>query len=279
MFKNTLITLMMGAACMSHAMELAQKHLTDVQKQRQSGMADNLQVLEAEIAYYGAEAFLNADSMTDEEAQKSREKLLELLKQAYTLTQARYQMGLCSYKKVFEAQYALRCEEAALLNSGEAIKELDKIHREYGSVIEKQVQAGMVDAVERLECERALLMKQFFNNTLYADQAAALQKKIEQNFDEAKKLIQLRYKAGLLPYDEMENINYREMQFQMQREMWNMAIRSSTTEEQWEKIRRKHTDLMKQAYEAVADSPNVSPYTKLQRRLDYVLAKKSIERR
>ena len=280
MLKNTLITLMLGTASMCGAMELAQKHLAEIQKQRDAGMADNLQLIEARIAYLGAERLLNADTMTEEEAQKSSDEITGLMRQAYTLAKARYEQGLCSYKKVLDVQYELRCEEAALLKSSpsEVMDELKKIHREYESFIEKHMQAGMVDAAEKLEWKRTLLMKQLFNNTVYAAQSAALQKEIEQNFDEAKKLIQRRYHEGLASYDELENINNQEIKFRLNLRMWNMVMRSRTTDEQLQELYRQHADALKQAYEDVANTPTVSPYTKLLRRVDYLLAEKTVEK-
>lgn len=277
MFKNTLITLLLGAASICSAMELAQKHLEEMQKLREAGMADNLQVLEAELAYLEAEHFLNADTMTDAESQKSLDKMLELMRQAHTLAKARYQMGLCSYRKVLDAEYALRCEEAALHHNSpaEILDELKKIQQEYNSCMEQRLQAGMLDAVEQLEWQRTLLMKQLFDNTLPATEAATIQKEIEQNFSVAKKLIQRRYNEGLAPYDEIEHINNLEMQFQLNLDMWNMAMRNINTREQWQEAHRKHANALKQAYEAVADSPGVSPLTKLQRRIDYLVAERT----
>ena len=91
----------------------------------------------------------------------------------------------------------------------------------------------------------------------------------------AKKLIQRRYNKGLAPYDELENINNLEMQFQLNLDMWNMAMRNINTREQWQEAHRKHANALKQAYEAVADSPAVSPLTKLQRRIDYLVAERT----
>ena len=145
--------------------------------------------------------------------------------------------------------------------------EQQKLQQEYEQFLKQQQQAGVADAAERLEVQRILLMMQLFDNTTYPAQAEKIQKEIEQNYATAEALMQARYREGLAPYDEVENIRSQRRWFYR-----NLVLRSSTTSD----IRKNQLQILQeellQEYNDIATSDQVSPYTKLLRRLDYLSA-------
>lgn len=267
MFKRILPILLCGAACVCSGIEVAEKHLADLQKQHQAGMADSVEVLEAEASLIQMKASLDMAVSEEEIA-----RMIELREQIYRLTEARYKEGLCSYIKVYEAKLILQQYSGTFDH-----ETIEQLHAEALRMIEQQTQNGYADALDNYAMQRFILENKLHLQGTEKEERALLIQQMEQNFADAEQLAHARYQEGLLPYDKVCEIQEEHALFQFAIAMEeNLAVPTSVTEKssKLRDIAGKNATRMIQRYEQLVKQGNASPFTLLHARLDYLYSKK-----
>lgn len=267
MFKKLLLILTCSTACVCSGIEVAEKHLADLQKQYQAGMADAVEVLEAEASLIQMKASLDM-AVSEEEITR----MIELREQIYRLTEARYKEGLCSYIKVYWAK--IMFQQYSENFTSETIEQL---HEEALRLIEQQAKNGCADTLENYAMQRFILENKLHLPETAKEERALLIQQMEQNFADAEQLAHARYQEGFLPYDKVCEIQEEHALFKFAIAMEeNLATPTSVTEKnsKLRDIAGKNATRMIQRYEQLIKQGNASPFTLLHARLDYLYSKK-----
>ena len=269
MFKKLLLILTCSTACVCNGIEVAEKHLADLQKQYQAGMADALEMMQAEADLIQAKASLDM-AVSEEEITR----MIELREQIYRLTEARYKEGLCSYIKVYEAKLMLQQYSETFDH-----ETIEQLHTEALRIIEQQAKNGCADTLENYAMQRFILENKLHLPETAKEERALLIQQMEQNFADAEQLAQARYQEGFLPYDKVCEIQEEHAMFKFAMAMEeNLATPTSVTEKnsKLRDIAGKNATRMIQRYEQLVKQGNAAPFTLLRARLDYLLSKKII---
>ncbi|MBR3943983.1 MAG: TolC family protein [Akkermansia sp.] len=269
MFKKLLLILVCSTACVCSGIEVAEKHLADLQKQYQAGMADALEMMQAEAELIQTKAGLDIAVSEEEIA-----RMIELREKIYRLTEARYKEGLCSYIKVYWAKIMFQ-QYSETFNS----ETIEQLHAEALRMIEQQTQNGCADALDNYAMQRFILENKLHLPETAKEERALLIQQMEQNFADAEQLAHARYQAGFLPYDKVCEIQEEHALFKFAIAMEeNLATPTSVTEKnsKLRDIAGKNATRMIQRYEQLVKQGNASPFTLLHARLDYLYSKKII---
>ncbi len=267
MFKKILLILACSTASVSCGIEVAEKHLDDLQKQYQAGMADALEMMQAEADLIQTKAWLDITV-----SEKEIARMIELRERIYRLTEARYKEGLCPYMKVYEAKLMY-----IQYTDGLTETTINQLSTEAIRIMEQRAKAGVADALEALETKRFILELQLGLKETTPENRTALIQQIEQNYAEAEQLALARYQAGLLPYDKLSELQEIHATFKDSAEMIKTLDSSADDDEKRNKIRDydiKYASRQMQRYEILVKQGNASPFTLLHARLDYLYSKK-----
>lgn len=281
MFKHILITLIPGIASVCSAMELAEKHFTELQAWHRAGQVDRLELLVAEAELMAAKCILNRSRHTPDEVAAMVEKALKLYEQATQLAEMRYKQGLGTYidvittkRSALEAGWTLH---ALLIQigkespcSGIELTEWQKLTAELNTHIEQQKRAGMVDTLELLAQKRMQIEAALFTDH-NPENAELLAAELRQNYDEAESLALARYRAGFAGADTVDNIRQQRAIAEENIRLHAQMLDNNTTPAEVQQTLRRRADLCKQQYEHTANSPAATPATKLKHRLQYLL--------
>lgn len=271
MFKKLLLIVTCSTACVCSGIEVAEKHLADLQKQYQAGMADAVEVLEAEASLIQMKASLDM-AVSEEEITR----MIELREQIYRLTEARYKEGLCSYIKVYEAKLMLQQYSETFDH-----ETIEQLHAEALRLIEQQAKNGCADTLENYAMQRFILENKLHLQGTEKEERDLLIQQMEQNFADAAQLAQARYQEGFIPYDKVCEIQEEHAMFKFaiaMEETLTHTAPSSNTEisSKLRDIDLSHATRKIQRYEQLVKQGNAAPFTLLRARLDYLLSKKII---
>lgn len=264
MFKKSIIALLCCAAYLCCAMELAEKHLVDLQARCAFGEEDPVMALNAEADLLAVKlALMPPHSRTAEQD----DRLKSLREKAFRLAEVRYRQGLCSYLQVHRAKVKRLC-------SGQFSQEAWlQLLKETAELAETRQNAGVADTHELDDIQRLLPeYKLFAPDTDTADRTELI-RQIRQNFEVAERQAQNRYKHGFSGHDDMAFIQYQRAAFELK-----LSSEGGITSEEQIEANRRNAAIVCQTYEKMAAEQQVSPSILLQARLDYLLAQRCVEK-